>query len=226
MIRLSPSTLNLYRECPRCFWLHIKENIHRPQGPFPSLPGGMDLVIKDYFDTYRDGKNVPPEIVGKVRGVLFPNLPILNTWRNWRTGLRYEDKKLDAALSGALDDCLQDGNVFIPLDYKTRGSAPKEDGHIFYQGQLNAYTFLLEENGYKTDETAYLVYYYPLKVEQAGKVMFAVEPKEIKTSKEDAKKEFEAAVKVLRGSIPKKHTKCAYCNWNSDENGNQGSLFK
>ena len=55
-IRLSPSTLNLFLECPRCFWLHINKRIQRPRGIFPSLPGGMDLVIKDYFDCEYRGK--------------------------------------------------------------------------------------------------------------------------------------------------------------------------
>lgn len=223
MIRLSPSTLNLYRECHRCFWLHMKENIHRPQGPFPSLPGGMDLVIKDYFDTYRDGKNVPPEIRGKVRGVLFDDSQTLKKWRNWRTGLRYEDEKRNAALSGALDDCLKDGDYYIPLDYKTRGSPPKPNGHEFYQGQLDAYTLLLEENGYKTASVAYLIYYYPLNVKEGGVVTFAVEPKEVKTNATNAKKEFEGALDVLvKKTPPPKHSNCEYCKWGE---GNQDNLF-
>lgn len=221
MIRLSPSTLNLFRECPRCFWLHIKENIHRPSGPFPSLPGGMDIVIKKYFDTYRDGKSVPPEIEGKVKGVLFDNEALLKQWRNWRTGLRYEDKTRDAQLSGALDDCLKDDNFYIPLDYKTRGWAPKEDGHKFYQGQLDAYTLLLEQNGFRTKGLAYLIYYYPKKVEKGGKVTFEVEPKEVLTDAGRAKKEFENAIDLLAGPIPAKHSLCAFCSWGElHANGN------
>lgn len=213
MIKLSPSTLNLFRECPRCFWLHIKENIHRPSGPFPSLPGGMDIVIKKYFDTYRNAKSVPPEIAGKVQGTLFSDEAQLKKWRDWRTGLTYEDKKRDAKLSGALDDCLFDGTHYIPLDYKTRGFAPKENGHEFYQGQLDAYTFLLEQNGFPTKNLAYLVYYYPQKVETGGKVTFEVETKEVTTNPGRAKKEFETAVNLLLGSIPAAHSNCSFCSW-------------
>ena len=50
---LSASTLKLYLECPRCFWLHLNKRIERPRGPFPSLPSGMDRVLKGYFETYR-----------------------------------------------------------------------------------------------------------------------------------------------------------------------------
>ncbi|GAI53572.1 unnamed protein product, partial [marine sediment metagenome] len=44
-IRLSPSALNLFLQCPRCFWLEKNKGIKRPRGIFPSLPSGMDSVI-------------------------------------------------------------------------------------------------------------------------------------------------------------------------------------
>ena len=49
-IVLSPSALNLFLECAKCFWLEKNRGIHRPAGAFPSLPGGMDAVLKKYFD--------------------------------------------------------------------------------------------------------------------------------------------------------------------------------
>lgn len=213
MIRLSPSTLNLFRECPRCFWLHINEKIHRPSGPFPSLPSGMDTIIKKYFDTWRAKNELPPEIRPNVRGVLFPDLDILTKWRNWRTGLRYEDENAGGVLSGALDDCVVEGKYYAALDYKTRGYPPKEGGHKFYQGQLDAYTLLLEENGYPTNHLAYLVYYFPKEVRENGLVSFNVEVKEVKTNSDDAKKEFERALEVLKSPMPLKHSECAFCSW-------------
>ena len=63
---LSPSALGLFKNCPRCFWLEKVKNIKRPRGIFPSLPGGMDAVIKTYFDTFRAKKELPPELDGKI----------------------------------------------------------------------------------------------------------------------------------------------------------------
>ena len=75
----------------------------------------------------------------------------MEKWRNWRTGLEGRDKELDATLFGAMDDCLVDGEVYIPLDYKTKGSAPNDgDSEKYYQTQLDAYTLMLHANGYKT----------------------------------------------------------------------------
>ncbi|KKM75421.1 hypothetical protein LCGC14_1390370, partial [marine sediment metagenome] len=94
-------------------------------------------MIKKYFDRYRG--TLPPEIEGKVEGSLMPDIKLMGKWRNWRSGLEYHDKELDAVLFGALDDCLIDDDLYIPLDYKTRGSTPKYgSSERYYQTQLDA----------------------------------------------------------------------------------------
>jgi hypothetical protein len=212
-IRLSPSALNLFLDCPRCFWLEKNKGIIRPRGIFPSLPGGMDLVIKKYFDEYRIKNELPPEINGRVNGKLFQNKSILDKWRNWRsTDLCYEDKSLNAVLSGALDDCLVEDNSYIPLDYKTRGSELKEDPRKYYQTQLDCYCLMLEASGYKTKGLAYLLYYWPIEVQENGMVKFHVEPIKIETNIESAKKIFKDAVILLSSELQKASVGCEYCS--------------
>ena len=219
-IRLSPTTgLNLFRECPYCFWLHYNEKIHRPRGIFPSLPGGMDLVIKDYMDEFRKQGTMPPELDGKVIGELMPDLKLMDKWRNWRTGMEYEDKELNAVLFGALDDCLLSGKKYIVLDYKTRGSAPiSGDSEKYYQTQLDTYSLLLTANGYESANFGYLLYYYPKTVKQNGRVLFNTAVVKVPTDLKRAKKTFEDAVNLLHGPIPKKHSICEYCSWNQSRN--------
>jgi CRISPR/Cas system-associated exonuclease Cas4 (RecB family) len=213
-IRLSPSTLSLFLECPRCFWLQINENIHRPRGIFPSLPGAMDSVIKVYFDKYRIKGELPPEIIGKVEGKLIDNLELLKKWRNWKTGLEYKDEILGVSLFGALDDCLIDDKHYIPVDYKTRGSAPKDGASEKYYGnQLDCYALLLEQNGYPVRNWAYLIYYYPKEVEEEGRVNFAVEVVRLKVDTKRAVKIIEEAIRLLNGPIPSHHSECEYCIW-------------
>jgi len=80
----------------------------------------MDSVIKAYFDSYRLNDDVPPEIKGKITGELFSDIATLEKWRNWRQSeLCYEDRESKAILVGALDDCLVEDDLYIPLDYKT-----------------------------------------------------------------------------------------------------------
>ena len=62
--KLSPSTLNVFLDCPRCFWLDKVKNIKRPRGIFPSLPSGMDRAIKVHFDSFRTKGILPPELKG------------------------------------------------------------------------------------------------------------------------------------------------------------------
>src|SRR3989344_1807319 len=90
-IRLSPSSLNVFLECPKCFWSDLAKGAGRPRGIFPSLPGGMDGLIKKYFDKYRALGKLPPELEGKIEAELFLDNELLNQWRSWRTALAYED---------------------------------------------------------------------------------------------------------------------------------------
>ncbi len=60
--KLSPSSLNLYQECGRCFWLHQHGVWKRPSGPFPQLPNGMDKVLKEHFDRFMRKGQLPPEL--------------------------------------------------------------------------------------------------------------------------------------------------------------------
>ena len=144
-LRLSPSGLNIFLDCHRCFWLERNKNIKRPRGIFPSLPGGMDSVIKVYFDKYRVINEMPLEVKDKLPGKLFSNMGTLERWRSWlRTDLSYEDRIINATLSGALDDCLTEDGFYIPLDYKTRGSELIEDPRKYYQTQLDCYCLILD----------------------------------------------------------------------------------
>lgn len=210
-LKLSPSTLGLFKDCARCFWLHLKHGHKRPSGIFPSLPGGMDLVIKKYFDQFRGA--LPPELEGKIDAVLFEDLETLEKWRNWRKGLRVIDEKNMIELVGSLDDCLVSNGYFIPLDYKTRGFELKENSEEFYQHQLDLYTLMLDRNGYHTKEEAYLLYYFPKELKSGTLVEFEIVPKKVKTSLENARRLIADAMKVLQGPTPPHHLGCAFCLW-------------
>lgn len=176
------------------------------------MPIGMDTVIKEYFDKYR-GK-LPPELTGRIDGILMPDTALMDKWRNWRTGLEYYDKELDAVLFGALDDCLVDAGCYIPLDYKTKGSLPSNnEAEKYYQTQLDSYALLLNSNGYKTKDSAYIVYYSPQKIERDGLVRFNINPFRLETSLERIKNTFSDAVNLLKGNIPRQNQDCEYCNW-------------
>lgn len=202
-IKLSSSTLNLYRDCPRCFWLHANADITRPRGAFPSLPGGMDSVIKQYFEPYRRLKRLPPIISGKVPGLLAPVLP------KWLV----HDRDEPIMFLGKLDELIVDDGLYAPLDHKTRASAPTET-HESYQLQMDCYTFLLEANDYHTNHRAYLVYFYPEHNDRLHEGFpFGVHVKTLDTDPNRAKEMYEKAKEVLAGPSPKAGEHCEYCRW-------------
>ena len=150
-VALSATTLKLFQECPRCFWLHVNKKIERPRGPFPSLPAGMDRILKVYFDGYRADGKLPPLIEGRLPGKL-STTPLT---------LGFNDASLKNRLWGKLDDCVvfPDGRL-APLDHKTRASPPPDEQYTinYYKFQMDVYALLLERNGYPTSRDAYLVY--------------------------------------------------------------------
>lgn len=208
MAQLSASTLKLFQDCPRCFWLHLNQRIERPRGAYPSLPSGMDRVLKRYFETYRKQGTLPPLINGKLQGTL-ATTPLT---------LGFNDPQTKARLWGKLDDCvvLSDQRV-APLDHKTRASAPEDLSYTqkYYQLQMDVYTLLLERNGHRTSRTAYVVYYYPTEGALHEGVPFGVAVHKVATDPDAAYAVFAEACRCLAGPQPAAPAACEYCRWAS-----------
>lgn len=214
--KFSPSSLSLLKDCPRCFWLHFKKGIKRPTGIFPSLPSGMDMILKAHFDRFRDKGKLPPElkeIDSKTK--LFDDVELLKVWRNNWKGIQWTDKEGNI-FKGAVDNILKKGNKLIVLDYKTRGFPLKEDTAQHYQNQLDIYNFLLRKNSYKTEDYAYLLFYHPSEVNEEGDVVFNTDLVKMEISVRNAENIFKQALKVLKGRMPKACEECEYCRWVRD----------
>jgi len=208
---LSPSSLNLFLECPRCFWLYVKKKISRPEPPASTLPRGIDGLIKKHFDKYRNLNRLPPELEGKISAKPIQQV-ILDKWRNWRTGLRYEEEGI--GLIGGLDECFVDKDVYIPVDYKTRGYELKDDTVGYYQNQLNIYTLLLEKNGFKTNSFAYLIFYVLESLKDFGQAKFDIEVAKVDTDLKNAYQVFIGAGRLLKQDLPpQKSPGCSFCSW-------------
>ena len=211
-ITLSPSSISLFLDCPRCFWLDKVKSTKRPSGIFPSLPNGMDRVLKEHFDKHRAYNTPPEELHGHFKGRLFPDIGKLKEWRDNKRGLRWTDPKTGFGLMGALDDLfVTEEGLYAPLDFKTRGFPRKEDTHEYYQHQMDIYSFLLEKNGMKPAGFAILIFYHPISVNEKHDVCFDPDPVRVHTNPEKGEELFQKAVACLVGEEPK-HT-CEWCKW-------------
>jgi len=211
--KFSPSSLSLLKDCPRCFWLRFNKKINRPAGIFPSLPSGMDKILKVHFDKFMKKGELPLELQ-KFNGELklFDDEELLDVWRNNFRGIQWTDKKGNL-FRGAVDNILVKGKKLIVLDYKTRGYPLKEDTHEHYQDQMDIYNLLLRKNDYQTEDYTYLLFYHPNKVHENGDVDFHADLVKIKVNIDNAKKIFKKAVDVLEGELPAPSDECDYCKW-------------
>jgi hypothetical protein len=215
-IQLSPNSLNLFLECPHCFWLEKKKNIRRPQ-PYPyALNAAVDMLLKKEFDAYRAKGEVHPLILAhKIPAKLFHNQNLLDRWRNNFEGLRYFDSELNATLFGAVDDVLEfEGGKLAPLDYKSTGSSVPTVYDRF-QIQMDVYTYLLEKNGFLTPRKGYLAFYIVDKSNGfVDRLPFRKELHEIDTDSSYVRQLFSDAVATLQRALPPPHSQdCQYEKW-------------
>ncbi|MGB9635183.1 MAG: PD-(D/E)XK nuclease family protein [Candidatus Micrarchaeia archaeon] len=219
--KLSPSSLALYNECPRCFWLHLVKKVKRPTPIFPSLPSGIDALLKRYFDSYAIRNSLPPELNPlKDKYSLFSDIETLRSWRAPNGGLSWTDADGNV-LRGAVDNILvrKDDDRLVVLDYKTMGFEREntyEKMAQYYQDQISIYTFLLQKQGYKTENYAYLLFYSPHSVQSDGKIVFKTYIVKCNVVPEDGLKLFKSAIKILNGAMPDSSEDCEFCRWASE----------
>lgn len=186
----------------------------RPSGPFPSLPSGMDKILKIYCDKLRVNGKMLPQFP---TGIKFFKDPVMTDWQNNFRGIQWMDKKSGILLRGAVDEMLMDGKKLVVLDFKTRGYPCKDDTHKHYELQINLYNLLLQKNGYKTADYGYLLFYYPKNMINDSNVKFSTELKKMKVDIKMAEKVFRDAVKCLKGPEPKNGHTCCWCVWENGE---------
>lgn len=214
-IKFSPSTLNLFLECPRCFWLKYCRGIIRPKGLVPSLCSGMDKEIKEYFDKFRG--TLPPELAGKVDGKLIDDMDLLRKWRSTRQPALIYYPEPNIRVAGALDDCLikdvDNLRYYKPIDFKSRGYNLKEAVPAYYQNQMDCYHLLMEKCGFSPVKGAYLIYYVLKNIQSSGLARFDVQVVPVETSAQRAEATITRAIETIQGSIPEASPNCEYCKY-------------
>ena len=201
---VSAASLNLLRNCSRCFWLELVKGIKRPAGAFSTLPSRFDGMIKAYCRPYHGNDTLPPILQ---RAGLTGRLvdPSLKTWQDPATGLK---------LRGYLDECLQNPDgTFSPLDHKTRGKQP-ESVHHTYQVQLDIYSLLLQRNDYPISGQGILVYYSYAESDLNSGISLSVSSYILATQPESALTLVQTAAKILTlDNPPLPSRRCSYCYW-------------
>jgi CRISPR/Cas system-associated exonuclease Cas4 (RecB family) len=122
--KVSRSKIELFMQCPRCFWLDTTLKITRPSSPPFNINKAIDELFKKEFDVYRKkGEPHPIMIEGKVDAVPFLHKD-LNTWRANFTGVSTLHELTNLHVFGAVDDVwVNKDKELIVVDYKATAKA-------------------------------------------------------------------------------------------------------
>ena len=161
---LSRSKVELFMDCPRCFYLDRRMGVARPAGfPF-NLNSAVDALLKREFDRYRaEGRAHPLMAEAGVAAVPHAH-PQLEDWRNNFRGVRARHEPTNLELFGAIDDLWRDDATgeLIVVDYKATSKATEvnldakwQDG---YKRQMEFYQWLLRRQGLPVARRGWFVY--------------------------------------------------------------------
>lgn len=163
--RLSRSKIELFNECPRCFYLDNKLGTARPRGPAFTLNIAVDALLKREFDAHRKAASPHPLMTKYgIDAVPFAHAHI-DTWRENFEGVEYKHPETGFTISGAVDDVwvTPEGDLIV-VDYKSTSkegtitSLEDSSWNEQYRRQMGVYQWLLRNNGFSVSPTGYFVY--------------------------------------------------------------------
>ncbi|NCN52401.1 PD-(D/E)XK nuclease family protein [Candidatus Parcubacteria bacterium] len=163
--KLSRSKIDLFIECPRCFYLDNKLGTKRPGMPSFNLNIAVDALFKKEFDVHRKaGTKHPIMEQYHVDAVPFVHKD-MDRWRDNFDGVQFLHEPTGLMVSGAVDDIwITPNDELIVVDYKatskigtieTLSDSSWEDQ---YKRQVGVYQWLLRQKGFTVLDTAYFVY--------------------------------------------------------------------
>ncbi|HVW23652.1 MAG TPA: PD-(D/E)XK nuclease family protein [Candidatus Saccharimonadales bacterium] len=162
--KVSRSKIELFMQCPRCFWLDVRRKISRPSSPPFNINKTIDELFKKEFDVHRSaGTPHPIMTINKLVGVIPYQHADIDKWRYNFTGVATMHEKTNLHVYGAIDDVwVNENGELIVVDYKAT-SKNKEvdidsDWQISYKRQMETYQWLLRQNGFIVSDTGYFVY--------------------------------------------------------------------
>lgn len=220
--KISRSKIDLFHNCPRCFYLDRRLATPRTGFPAFTLNSAVDHLLKKEFDIHRKNKEPHPIMIEhKVDAVPFEHED-LNKWRHNFTGVQVLHKPTNFLVFGAVDDVWisnKNGQLHV-VDYKatSKNDKPNLDGYWQqgYKRQMEVYQWLLRENSFDVSDVGYFVYANGRKDmdEFDSKLEFDVDLIEYSGNTDWIEPMLKNIKKVLLDSrIPSSSDDCEYCGY-------------
>jgi len=164
--RLSRSKLDLFYQCPRCFYLDRRLGLGRPSMPGWPLNSAVDQLLKNEFDLLRE-KQEPHQLM-KQYGIdaiplSHPDLPI---WRDDSynyVGACIHHQATNLEICGIVDDIwINKDKEFLIVDYKATSTNKEisldDEYKQGYKRQMEIYQWIFRQMGHKVSNTGYFVF--------------------------------------------------------------------
>jgi hypothetical protein len=161
---VSRSGIDLFVQCPRCFYIDKRLGTGRPPGfPF-SLNSAVDALLKKEFDIHRAAGTAHPLMKEyNIDAVPYAHKE-LDAWRDsLRRGIQFFHEPTNLLIRGGVDDVwvAPTGELYI-VDYKATSKTEEvsldaewQDG---YKRQMEVYQWLFRKNGFVVSPIGYFVY--------------------------------------------------------------------
>ena len=222
LFKMSRSKVQLFTECPKCFYLDTRLGVGR-LGSLPfTLNNAVDALLKNEFDEYRLKQEPHPYFISNNIDAVPYQHEKLNEWRENFKGIHYHHERLGFNLTGAIDDLWIDNKTqkIIVADYKATAKESEvtldADWQQGYRNQMGFYQYILRGIGFDVDETGWFVYANGIKTNKrfdnqlkfdVSMIPYKADTSWIEPTLEDIKQCLESDV------IPEQHEDCKYCNY-------------
>jgi CRISPR/Cas system-associated exonuclease Cas4 (RecB family) len=162
--KISRSKIDLFLNCPRCFYLDRRLGVGQPPGfPF-ALNSAVDKLLKKEFDAHRAAGSAHPLMKSYGLDAIPWNHPKIDDWRDaLGGGSQYLHPQTNLIITGAIDDVwINPQQEIIIVDYKATAKDSEvnldADWQIGYKRQMEIYQWLFRKNNFKVSDTGYFVY--------------------------------------------------------------------
>lgn len=233
--KVSRSKIDLFMNCPMCFYLDTRLGVARPPGfPF-ALNSAVDTLLKKEFDAHRaKGRPHPLMQAYGLKDVTPYSHEELDIWRSNFKGIRYLHEDTNLLVTGAIDDVwtTDDGELII-VDYKSTSKEEKvsldKEWQIGYKRQMEVYQWLFKQNGFKVSDTGYFVYCngktdrdaFDAKLDfDIDLIPYTGDSGWVPGALKDIKK------CLVNDKIPKPSTECDYCKYRKASRDVQAEVLK
>lgn len=220
--KLSRSKIELFKDCPQCFYLDRRLGVGRPPGyPF-TLNSAVDALLKKEFDQYRKKKKPHPLMVKFKIGAIPFEHEKLDSWRDsLHGGIQFQIPNTNILFTGGIDDVwMKPNGELIIVDYKATSKneevtldAEWQDG---YKRQMEIYQWLFRQNNFAVSTTGIFVYCNGLTDAESFDSKLTFDIKIIPyIGKTDWVEPFiNSAIKCLTSNeVPKPNDACDYCRY-------------